>query len=290
MATPTAAEHTNRSTSTTTSHHFLARADFKQEQASRPEFNRNAPLKFSQPPNINWKQGDGANDKDKDAASPLNEQKQQKQHIQIDPNEPGRPSSSNYKLLISGIVPRPIAFVSTRSQDGASVNLAPFSYFQMVNHDPPMFVVSFVGSVEKAKDTLKNLLETKECVINLISEHFVEAANATSVNAPYGVSEFEIAGLQQAECATVKAPRVQESIFSIEGRLVETREFESKVRPGQKTGCLAIVEGTRFWVREDAINEERDLIDLEVLRPMSRLGGIRYGRTTEVVELERPSF
>jgi flavin reductase (DIM6/NTAB) family NADH-FMN oxidoreductase RutF len=153
-----------------------------------------------------------------------------------------------------------------------------------------MFVVSFVGSIEKAKDTLRNLLDTNECVINLISEHFVEAANATSVNAPYGVSEFEIAGLHQASSATVKAPRVQESIFSIEGRLVETKEFESSVKPGKKTGVMAIVEGTRFWVREDAINDEKSLIDLEVLRPISRLGGIRYGRTTEIVELARPSF
>jgi flavin reductase (DIM6/NTAB) family NADH-FMN oxidoreductase RutF len=264
-----------------TGHHFGTKPDFDQVQASRPDFDRHASLKYSKPPNPAWKPGDGASD----GAASLS-----KDHVEIDPHAEGRPTGSNYKLLISGIVPRPIAFISTRSKDGTTTNLAPFSYSQVINHDPPMFAVSFVGSIEKAKDTLKNLLDTQECVINIISEHFVEAANATSVNAPYGSSEFDIAGLHQAPCSTVQAPRVQESIFAIEGKLVETKEFESRATPGKKTAVLAIIEGTRFWVREDAINEEKSLIDLQVLRPISRLGGMQYGRTAELIEIPRPPF
>ena len=71
---------------------------------------------------------------------------------------------------------------------------------------------------------------------------------------------------------------------------METKEFESRATPGKKTGVLAIVEGTRFWVREDAINEDKNIIDPAILRPMSRLGGITYGRTTEGVEIPRPDF
>lgn len=71
---------------------------------------------------------------------------------------------------------------------------------------------------------------------------------------------------------------------------METKEFESRVTPGRKTGVLAIIEGTRFWVREDAINEDRNIIDPGILRPMSRLGGITYGRLTEGLELPRPEF
>ncbi|KAL1962397.1 hypothetical protein VTN77DRAFT_9736 [Rasamsonia byssochlamydoides] len=265
----------------TTSHYFQTGSDFAQVQASRPDFDRDAPVKYTKPPNPNWKEGDGTNDGGASLA---------KEHVEIDPYEEGRPTSSNYKLLISGIVPRPIALISTRSKDGKSVNLSPFSYSQVINHDPPLFTVGFVGSLEKAKDTLKNLTETGECVINIISEHFVEAANATSVSVPYGVSEWNIAGLHQAPCSTVQASRVKESIFSVEGKLVETKEFESRVKAGKKTGVLAIIEGIRFWVREDAINEERSLIDLNVLRPISRLGGVAYGRTTEVIEIPRPSF
>lgn len=181
--------------------------------------------------------------------------------MEIDPYEEGRPGISNYKLLISGIVPRPIGFISTRSADGKSTNLAPFSYFQVINHDPPLFTVGFAGAFENAKDSLKNLSETKECVINMISEHYVEAANSTSINAPYGQSEWAVSGLTPAPCSTVKASRVKEAVFSVEGHLFSTTEFESRATPGKKTGVLAVIEGKRFWVREDAINKDKNMID-----------------------------
>lgn len=71
---------------------------------------------------------------------------------------------------------------------------------------------------------------------------------------------------------------------------METKEFESRATPGKKTGVLAIVEGTRFWVREDATNDDKNIIDPAILRPMSRLGGITYARTTEGFEIPRPDF
>lgn len=83
---------------------------------------------------------------------------------------------------------------------------------------------------------------------------------------------------------------MQEAVFSVEGKLVDTREFESKKDPGRKSCVLAIVEGVRFWVREDSINKERNFIDPHILRPMSRLGGIMYGRTVEAIELPRLDF
>ncbi|KAI2894185.1 hypothetical protein CBS11852_5043 [Aspergillus niger] len=264
-----------------TSTMFKVGDDFEKKQASRPEFKRDVPVTFSQSPNPSWKQGEGANDGGESL---------EKNHIEIDPYEEGRPAASNYKLLISGIVPRPIALISTKSKDGKTTNLAPFSYSNVINHDPPLFTVGIVGSLDKAKDTLKNLVETEECVINIISEHFVEAANATAINAPYGVSEWEVSGLTQAPCAVVQAARVKESILAIEGKLVETKEFESRSTPGKKSGVLAIIEGVRFWVRDDAINEDKSIVDLKVLKPISRLGGISYGRTTDAIEIPRPQF
>lgn len=173
---------------------------------------------------------------------------------------------------------------------GKSTNLAPFSYTSVINHDPPLFTIGFAGGFSNAKDTLTNLAATKECTINIISEHFLEAANATSINAPHGVSEWALSGLTPAPCKEVKCSRVKEAIFSVEGKLFSTQEFESRATPGKKTGVLAIIEGTRFWVREDALNEDRNLIDPAILRPMSRLGGIIYGRTTEGCELPRPDY
>ncbi|KAF2153478.1 hypothetical protein K461DRAFT_278288 [Myriangium duriaei CBS 260.36] len=253
--------------------------DFNKVQASRPDWDSSRTFTFSKVPSPDWKYGSGGNDHGASLS---------KTHVEIDPYAEGRDPRLNYKLMISGVVPRPVGFVSTASADGKSTNLAPFSYFQMVNHDPPVLIVGFASGIEKAKDTLKNLVETGECVISIISEHFLEAANATSIDTPYGTSEWAVTGLHPAQSSTVKPSRIRESVFSIEGKLMNTQEFESKITPGKKTGTLAVIEGTRFWVREDAINEERSLIDPDVLRSIGRMGGITYSRTIDGVEFPRP--
>ena len=116
----------------------------------------------------------------------------------------------------------------------------------------------------------------------------IEAANSCAIDAPYGASEWSISGLTPAPTEKVKCSRVKESIFSVEGKLVSTQEFESRATPGKKTGVIAIIEGVHFWVREDAINEDRSLIDPEILRPVARLGGITYSRVLDGFEIPRP--
>jgi hypothetical protein len=106
-------------------------------------------------PDPNWKYGQGVNG----GGATLD-----KKHIEIDPYAEGRPMMSNYKLLISGIVPRPIGFLSTQSVDGKTENLSPMSYFQVVDHDPPMFIVGFSARAGRPKDMCRNLKETGECV------------------------------------------------------------------------------------------------------------------------------
>lgn len=256
--------------------------DFKAVEASRPPWDQTKEFEYTRTVNPEWKFGDGATDGGASLKIP---------HLEINPYEEGRSPIANYTLLISGIVPRPIGFLSTRSKDGSSTNLAPFSYTQVINHDPPLFVIGFSSAgIEKAKDSLKNLVESGECVINMVSEHFLEAANATSINAPYGVSEWALSGLTPAPCSHVQASRVKESVFAVEGKLESFQEFESKAKPGEKSGVMAIIEGLNFWVRENAINEEKTIIDPKILKPVSRLGGISYGRVTEGVELLRPDW
>ncbi|KKY22766.1 putative flavoprotein oxygenase [Phaeomoniella chlamydospora] len=255
--------------------------DFNKVQASRPDFDTAKQVTFTKTVDPNWKYGQGGNDGGESL---------KKDHVEINPHEEGRPPVYNYKLLISGIVPRPIGFIGTQSKDGTSDNLAPFSYTQVVNHDPPVFIVGFAGGMDNAKDTLKNLLDTGECVINIVSEHFIEAANACSINSPYGTSEWSLTGLHPAPSTTVKAPRVKEAVFSVEGKLMNTQEFESRATPGKKTGVLAVIEGTNFWVREDAINEDKNLIDPNILRPIGRVGGITYSRNVDTFEIPRPVY
>lgn len=98
----------------------------------------------------------------------------------------------------------------------------------------------------------------------MVSEHFIEAANATSINSPHGVSEWSLSGLHPEASTHVKPARVKESVFAIECKLVEVREFESRSKPGRKSGAMVILEGINFWVREDAINEDLNMIDPDV--------------------------
>jgi flavin reductase (DIM6/NTAB) family NADH-FMN oxidoreductase RutF len=210
-------------------------------------------------------------------------------HVEIDPFEPGRPRFYNYALLISSIAPRPIGLVSTISATG-KFNLAPFSYFQVVDHDPPVFIIGFSGREGRPKDTLQNLKDTGECTFNIVSEDMIEAVNATSIDAPEGVSEWEISGLTKADSTTVKAPRVKESIVSYEGKLSEIVELKTQRKPVGAKGALAIVEVTRFWVQKNALDENRSKVDLDVLRPVGQLGGVSYARVTDTFELPRTNW
>lgn len=251
--------------------------DFKTVEASRRTFNKSDPITVSQTPDPSWKYGKG---------SPGFSGK----HIAIDPFAEDRQMVSNYKLLVSGIA-RPVSFVSTISAEGIE-NLAPFSYFQVVDHDPPTFVIGFSARAGRVKDTRRNLVETGECVINVLSEHMVEASNATSLDVPFEESEWLLSGCTKAESSTVKPQRVNEAVFSIEGKLLEMKslDYHGKEKLGKPTGALAIIEATRFWVRQDALNEARDEIDLGKMRPLVQLGGISYGRVREIFELPRPSL
>jgi hypothetical protein len=152
--------------------------DFKSVEDSRPPFDNSQHFRYTKTPDPNWQWGQGANDEGSSLQIP---------HVEINPYAEGRPSTYNYKLLISGIVPRPIGLLSTISIDGTlspfefaippfiysirigkSPNLAPYSFTQVVNSDPPIFVVGVTGNPEAAKDTLGNLMDTKECEISRI--------------------------------------------------------------------------------------------------------------------------
>ncbi len=253
--------------------------DFTKVENSRPPFDFDRVWNYTQIPDKDWKAGSGAND---------SSWKQHKK-LTIDPYGEGRSPVDNYKTLISAVVPRPIGFVSTISKDGVR-NLAPFSYFTVVNHDPPVFTLGFSGGRGNPKDTARNILETEELTINIISEWFVEAANYCSTNAPPGVDEWKLSGLTPVESEKVKPQHVAESAFSIEAKLVTSHEWKSKSDPNRATGVLCIVEGVNFHVREDVINKELNNIDIAKLKPVSRLGGITYARTVDGFERLRPDF
>lgn len=262
-------------------------APFKEVEASRPPWDSSAHPHYTQTINPSYTLGSGA-------YRPDNENNKPSSHITIDPNETSRQPVTNYKLLISAIVPRPIGFISTRSADGSSTNVSPFSFFNIITADPPIFVFGVNGKklgTSVGKDTFTNLSETGECVINIISEDFIDAANMACIDAPYGVSEFDVTGLTRGEdTKQVRAPRVKEAVFSIEAKVVEKRDFYSKRDPTKVSSTMFTVEGVQFWAREDALNPEKSALEMEKLRPVSRLGGISYARVTDMFELPRPAW
>lgn len=253
---------------------------FRTIEADREKFDPKLDIIVTQTPSPDWKYGEGSTD----ATSAS------KTHIEVDPAAEGRSMIANYKLLVSAI-PRPVSFVSTLSRDGVP-NLAPFSYFQVVDHDPVILVIGFSARPGRPKDTQKNLVETGECVINILSDHFVEAANATSLDVPHGTSEWELSGLTPRDSSTVAPKRVQEAVVSIEGKLLEMKslDYHGHAEQGKPAGALAIIEAKRFWVRGDALDKAQENVDLEILRPVVQLGGISYARVRETFELPRPSL
>ena len=188
-----------------------------------------------------------------------------------------------YKLMIGAIVPRPIALVS--SVDEANVrNLAPFSYFTACSSNPPVVVFCPIlrPLPPTAKDTLRNIMATREFVVNIVSEEFVERMNATAATVGPEVDEFALSGLTPIASDLIKPARVAESHVQMECRLLQIVQVSDK--PGG--GSLILGEVKRFHVDPDLIENFR--IDPDKLRAVGRMAGSTYVRTTDRFDLERP--
>jgi flavin reductase (DIM6/NTAB) family NADH-FMN oxidoreductase RutF len=190
-----------------------------------------------------------------------------------------------YKLLIGSVVPRPIALVSSVSADGVA-NLAPFSFFNAVCSKPP--IVLFSTSVRgdgKLKDTLRNIEATKEFVVNIVSEGFAAEMNRCSEDFPPEVDEFKVSGLTPLPASVVRPALVKESLIQMECRLVQVVHF-GKGEPGN--GSTIFGEVLLFHAAGAVIDNFR--IDPSVLRPIGRMGGPQYCRTSDIFNLPRPGM
>ena len=177
-----------------------------------------------------------------------------------------------YRLLNSLVVPRPIAWVSSRSASGVD-NLAPHSFFTVASVSPPIVQFTSVG----VKDTVRNILETGDFVVNFTPESLFEEVNATGTDFGPEESEFDRAGLTREASLTVQSMRVAESPAAIECRLHSTLEI------GDCT--LVFGEVTHIAVSTDVLDGGHPLI--EQLRPLSRLGLDEWATIGEVKEIKR---
>ncbi len=192
------------------------------------------------------------------------------------------PQRDRYKLLIGTVLPRPIAWVSSMSRDGA-LNLAPFSYFTVASTEPMtlLFCPQIpIGSTAK-KDTLRNVQEVPEFVINLTNEETAEAMNLTATTLPHGVSEFEWAGVTPLPSETIRVPRVAEAPISFECVLQQIVTVSDQ--PGG--GAVVFGEVQRIHIRDDIY--VGGYVRLDALQPIGRIAGAGYTRVTDTFEMQR---
>ena len=180
-----------------------------------------------------------------------------------------------YFLMTGLVVPRPIAWVSTRSPDGVR-NVAPHSYFQAVANDPPHIVFSSTGE----KDTLRNVRATGEFVVNLVDTSVVEPMNFTAADFPPDEDEFTWAGLTEAAAHRVAAPRVAEA----------RAHLECELRHELPVGNANLVVAEVVHVHVDASLWRDGRVDPVAYDPVCRLAGTGYATLGEVFKLPRPSW
>ena len=188
---------------------------------------------------------------------------------------------SIYKLLIGCVVPRPIAWVSSLSDD-AIPNLAPFSFFMAVCNNPPTLAFSSGRREGNQKDTVRNIEYTQDFVVNLVDDALAEQMNFTSGEYPPAVDEFALTGLTTAPGIKVKAPRVAEAPISMECRVVQILPV------GHGPHSLVLGEIVYFHIRDDLYDPNTGRIDMHRLHPVGRLAGNLYTHVHDIFEMKRP--
>lgn len=174
------------------------------------------------------------------------------------------------------IAPRPICFASTIDADG-NVNLSPFSFFNLFGTNPPICIFSPARRVRDntTKHTLENVLEVKECVINIVDYAMVQQTSLASTEYGKGVNEFEKAGFSMLESQLVKPPRVAEAPVQLECVVNEVIALGDQ----HGAGNLVLAEVKLIHIKEEILDSEGK-IDQEKIELVARLGGDWYCRVT----------
>jgi flavin reductase (DIM6/NTAB) family NADH-FMN oxidoreductase RutF len=180
--------------------------------------------------------------------------------------------------LQHAIAPRPVAFASTIDKEG-NVNLSPFSFFNLFSSNPPIVVFSPARRVRdnSTKDTLNNVLQVPEVVINIVDYNMVQQVSLSSCEFPKGVNEFTKAGFTEEPATLVKPPMVKESKVKMECKVLEVKPLGTEGGAGN----LVICEVVRMHIDETILNEEKTMIDQRRLHHIARLGGDWYCKVDE---------
>lgn len=190
--------------------------------------------------------------------------------------------SQLYPLLVGGIIPRPIAWVSTRSSKGID-NLAPYSFFSVASCTPPVLTVTQINAQpESDKDTLRNLKETQECVINIVSADLAEMMNASCANYAQDESEFDALKIAACNSQAVTVKGVAQAKVRYECRLKEVVTLSDQ--PGG--GKLILLDVLHIYIDDELMQD--GTIQPENLNTIGKLGGNDYTYASADFELARP--
>jgi len=187
-----------------------------------------------------------------------------------------------YKLLVSTVMPRPIAWVVTKSKDG-HVNCAPYSFFNAMGSAPPTLAIGMVTGQDRGfKDSAQNIMDTGEFVVNLVPERLVEQMNITAVNAPNGMNELELAELDTAPSQHIQPPRIAQSPVAF-----ECESISNVVTGPNQTVVIGRVLAVH--IDDDCIlDPEKAYVDTAKLDLVGRSVGSDYVRSHDIFSLDRP--
>jgi len=193
----------------------------------------------------------------------------------------GKHAHLAYKLLASTVMPRPIAWIVTKGEDG--LNAAPYSFFNAMGANPPTVAIGLLADAKKGfKDTAKNILDNGEFVVNLVPEKLVNAMNTTATMAPRDINELELAGLETTPSEYIAPPRISASPVSF-----ECRSLSNVVTGPQQT--IVIGQVLAIHVVDDCVlDAEKAYIDTPNLDLVARSYASDYVRTHDTFSLERP--
>lgn len=189
----------------------------------------------------------------------------------------------NYKLLIGSIIPRPVAVVSTQSADGI-VNIAPFSFFNIVSSEPVILSLAIQRKEGELKDTVRNLLATKEAVVHILDQTNVQEANKTAALLPADQSELTVSGFTTTASKTIAVPGLNEASVRLETILHQHVPIK---KDQQITADLLLLEVVGYQIAEDVYQDGK--IDPRALQAVSRLAGNSYATIGEIFDIKRPS-
>ncbi|ACJ00066.1 flavin reductase family protein [Rhodospirillum centenum] len=189
-----------------------------------------------------------------------------------------------YRLVVSAVVPRPIALTTTVDAAGR-VNAAPFSFFNVMGGDPPVLVIGTERHADgRPKDTGANIRETGEFVVNLVSEAMAGAMNVCAIPFPPGEDELRRAGLTPVPAACVRPPLIAESPASFECRLMQAVDLGGG-------GTLNIGRIVSLHIRDEFFDADRRHVRTEAMGLIARMHGSGwYARTGDLFRMERMTY